>query len=57
MAMGVCLRVLNDEHLAEDALQATFLVLAMKANSIRKRGSLASWIYGVALRLAAQGQG
>ena len=52
MAMGVCLRVLRDEHLAEDALPATFLVLALKAGSICNRGSVASWLYGVALRLA-----
>lgn len=52
MTMGVCLRILRDQHLAEDAFQATFLVLALKARGIRKRRSVASWLYGVANRLA-----
>ena len=52
MTMGVCVRILRDQHLAEDAFQATFLVLALKADAIRKRGSVASWLYGVASRLA-----
>ena len=48
---------MNDEHLAEDALQATFLVLALKAGAIRKRASVASWLHGVALRLARKVKG
>lgn len=49
---GLCRRILRDDHAAEDAFQATFLVLASKADSIRKQESLGSWLYGVALRVA-----
>lgn len=52
MVLRVCQRQLSDEHLVEDAFQATFLLLARKAGSIRKRESLSSWLYGVALRVA-----
>jgi RNA polymerase sigma factor (sigma-70 family) len=52
MVLGVCRRVLGDEHAADDALQATFLVLARKAGTLDRRPSLANWLYTVAVRVA-----
>lgn len=53
LVLRVCRGVLkNDPHAADDAFQATFLILARKAASIRKEGSVASWLFGVARRVA-----
>jgi RNA polymerase sigma factor (sigma-70 family) len=54
MVMGVCRRYLIDSHDADDAFQATFLVLAKKAGSLRFDGSAGRWLHGVARRVAAR---
>src|SRR5262249_34944955 len=51
MVLDVCQGVLRDAHAAEDAFQATFLVLARKAASIGKGESLGGWLYRVAYRV------
>ncbi len=52
MVLRVCRRGLGDRDAALDAFQATFLVLATKYRTLRRRESLGSWLYGVAQRVA-----
>jgi len=54
MVLGVCRRVLRNTHDAEDAFQATFLVLARKAPSIGQRELVGNWLYGAAYRAALE---
>ena len=54
MVLRVCQQVLGDRHTAEDAFQATFLILARRAGSIRQPELLGHWLHGVALRTARE---
>ncbi|AGA24563.1 RNA polymerase sigma factor [Singulisphaera acidiphila] len=54
MVLGVCRRTLANPGDAEDAFQATFLVLVKKAKTVRVDDSLGRWLYGVACRVAAR---
>lgn len=54
MVLGVCRRILGDRHSSEDAFQATFLVLAQRAGSIRDPDRLGPWLHGVAQRVAVR---
>ena len=52
MVWGVCRSITRDAHAAEDAFQATWIVLSRKASSLRDGGSLPGWLHRVAYRLA-----
>lgn len=54
MIVRLCRRLADNETDAEDVFQATFLVFARKAGSLRKSASVGSWLYGVANRLASK---
>src|SRR5262252_4101227 len=54
LVYGVCRRLLSDAHDAEDAFQATFLILARKAGSVLPRSQLGNWLYGVAYKVASR---
>src|SRR5438128_2421026 len=57
LVWGVCRRILAHEQDAEDAFQATFLVLARKAGSVSWRDDIGNWLYAVALRVARRARG
>src|SRR6266849_8908574 len=54
MVLAVCRRVLQDSHAADDAFQATFMVLVRKAGSLTRPELLGNWLYGVAYRVAVK---
>jgi len=54
LVLGVCWRLLGQEQAAEDAFQATFLILARKARAIRWHKTVRNWLYQVAFRTASE---
>src|SRR4051812_12785381 len=52
MVLAVCGRLLRDVHAADDGFQATFLMLARKANSVCRGESVGAWLHRVARRVA-----
>jgi RNA polymerase sigma factor (sigma-70 family) len=54
LVLGVCRRVLADSHTAEDAFQATFLILVHRAGALDRTRPIGDWLYTVAFRLACR---
>ena len=54
MVLGVCHRILGDRHSAEDAFQATFLLLSRRSGMLRVRDTLGPWLHEVARRTACK---
>jgi len=54
MVLRICRNSLADPNDADDAFQATFLILVKRCRSIRRLESLGSWLFGVAMRVAAR---
>ena len=54
MVLGVCRRVLADSHDADDAFQATFLVLARRAETVRNPAAVGAWLHAVAWQVATR---
>src|SRR5260370_27794866 len=54
LVWGICRRILRQAQDAEDAFQATFLVLARKADTVPWRDDIGNWLYAVAVRVARQ---
>jgi RND family efflux transporter MFP subunit len=57
LVYGVCRRLLGHTQDAEDAFQASFLILARKAGGLRRRGAVAPWLHRVAERVASRARG
>src|SRR5437660_8314945 len=57
LVYGVCRRLLGHTQDAEDAFQATFLILARKAAGVRRRSAVGPWLYRVAERVARRARG
>lgn len=54
LVLGVCQRTLGNRQDAEDAFQATFILLATQGRKIRRRDAISSWLYGVAYRISVR---